>query len=231
MDVGYGATRTLPFEEEAPEWRDRLAFDFEVSEGSPVVRGTWIAAGHVVSLIVDGWAWADILRAHPELSEDDIKACVAYVMGDERWEDEDDGRDEEDPPRAAHDGRPQEGGPGPVRGHVPHRGGEVRHPRREAEAEARAEVEAAVSEDRGRPHYVYSHDDEDGSFHSFAWYPEATEACTISVPIGWEFVPEVDSGVVLRDAYGQRLGAMAALVRARARRGGFRATRPRDLEG
>jgi uncharacterized protein (DUF433 family) len=69
--------------EEATSWQDRLVFDFDVSDVSPVVKGTWITVGHVVSLIVDGWTWADILRSHPELTEDDIRTCVAYAMAEE----------------------------------------------------------------------------------------------------------------------------------------------------
>ncbi|HWE40114.1 MAG TPA: DUF433 domain-containing protein [Isosphaeraceae bacterium] len=69
--------------ESAPPWRDRLAFDPEVSDTSPVVRGTWVSVAHVVSLIVDGWSWADILRDHPELTDDDIRACLAYTVEDE----------------------------------------------------------------------------------------------------------------------------------------------------
>jgi uncharacterized protein (DUF433 family) len=70
-------------DDEVPNWRDRLVFDFEVSDISPVVKGTWITVGHVVSLIVDGWTWADILRTHPELTEDDIRTCVNYAMAEE----------------------------------------------------------------------------------------------------------------------------------------------------
>jgi uncharacterized protein (DUF433 family) len=65
--------------EEAPRWQDRLVFDENVSETSPVVKGTWVTVGHVVSLIVDGWTWSDILRSHPELTEDDIRTCLAYT--------------------------------------------------------------------------------------------------------------------------------------------------------
>jgi uncharacterized protein (DUF433 family) len=61
-------------------WRDRLTFDLNVSKSSPVVKGTWVTAGHVVSLIVDGWSWSDILRTHPELTEDDVRACLAYTV-------------------------------------------------------------------------------------------------------------------------------------------------------
>ena len=70
-------------DDEVPSWHDRLVFDFEISDVSPVVKGTWITVGHVVSLIVDGWTWADILRSHPELTEDDIRTCVAYAMAEE----------------------------------------------------------------------------------------------------------------------------------------------------
>lgn len=61
-------------------WEDRLVFDFNVSETSPVVKGTWVTVGHVVSLIVDGWSWSDVLRAHPELTEDDVRTCLAYTV-------------------------------------------------------------------------------------------------------------------------------------------------------
>ena len=68
---------------EIPSWNERLVYDFDVSEASPVVKGTWVTVAHVVSLIVDGWTWADILRSYPELSEDDIRTCVAYAMAEE----------------------------------------------------------------------------------------------------------------------------------------------------
>lgn len=65
--------------EEFP-WRERLIFDENVSEESPVVRGTWVTAGQVISLIVDGCNWDDILRNYPELTERDIRACLAYTV-------------------------------------------------------------------------------------------------------------------------------------------------------
>ena len=64
-------------------WLDRLVLDPNVSDSSPVVRGTWVTVGHVVSLVVDGWSWADILRTHPELTEDDLRACLTYAVEEE----------------------------------------------------------------------------------------------------------------------------------------------------
>jgi uncharacterized protein (DUF433 family) len=63
-------------------WQDRLVFDFNVSDSSPVVKGTWVTVGHVLSLIVDGWTWSDILRTHPELNVDDIRTCLAYTVAE-----------------------------------------------------------------------------------------------------------------------------------------------------
>ncbi len=72
------------FSEEDPcrpvRWQARLAFDPDISLTSPVVRGTWVTASHVCSLVVDGWTWADLLRSHPELNEEDIRACLAYII-------------------------------------------------------------------------------------------------------------------------------------------------------
>jgi uncharacterized protein (DUF433 family) len=38
---------------------------------------------HVVSLIVDGWTWSNILRTHPELTEEDIRTCLAYTVAED----------------------------------------------------------------------------------------------------------------------------------------------------
>jgi uncharacterized protein (DUF433 family) len=70
----------------AENWQDRLIFDFNVSESSPVVKGTWVTVGHVVTLIVDGWTWGDILRTHPELTEEDIRVCLAYTIAQDNGE-------------------------------------------------------------------------------------------------------------------------------------------------
>lgn len=74
-----------PPTDDAPldRFSEHLAIDINVSETSPVVKNTWITVAHVVSLIVDGWTWTDILRAHPELTTDDIRACLAYTVAEE----------------------------------------------------------------------------------------------------------------------------------------------------
>ena len=61
-------------------WQDHLVFDRDVSETSPVVKGTWVSVAQIVHLIVNGWTWPDILRSHPELTEDDIRSCLSYAL-------------------------------------------------------------------------------------------------------------------------------------------------------
>lgn len=63
-----------------PTYSDRLAMYPEVSQQSPCIKGTWVTAAHVTSQIVDGWTWSDILARHPEISEDDIRACLAWTI-------------------------------------------------------------------------------------------------------------------------------------------------------
>lgn len=61
-----------------PVLNERLEFDHKVHETSPVVKGTWITVDHVTDLIAKGWRWRDILWTHPNLTEDDIRACLTY---------------------------------------------------------------------------------------------------------------------------------------------------------
>ena len=63
-----------------PEAEWRLVFDPSICKTSPLVRGTLVTAAQVVALVVDGFTWDDILYIHPALTEDDIRACLAYTV-------------------------------------------------------------------------------------------------------------------------------------------------------
>jgi uncharacterized protein (DUF433 family) len=83
-----GPDETPGDDEPLPHWQDRLVFDENVSADSPTVKGTWVTVSQIVTLIVDGFTWADILRTHPELTEDDLRVCLAFAHEQES----DDGR-------------------------------------------------------------------------------------------------------------------------------------------
>jgi uncharacterized protein (DUF433 family) len=57
---------------------ERISVDPEVSFGKPRVRGTRIWVGLVLGLLADGMSHAEILAEYPQLSEEDLRACLAY---------------------------------------------------------------------------------------------------------------------------------------------------------
>lgn len=52
--------------------------------GRPCVRGLRIAVSDVLGWLAAGMTHAEILAEYPELSEDDIRACLAYAADRER---------------------------------------------------------------------------------------------------------------------------------------------------
>ena len=58
---------------------DRIVVDRKILAGKPVVRGTRISVELVVELLAAGWSHAQILESYPHLSEEDIRACLAYA--------------------------------------------------------------------------------------------------------------------------------------------------------
>jgi uncharacterized protein (DUF433 family) len=60
-------------------WEDRIEFKPEVLCGKAVVKGTRISVEHVVKLLSDGWSEPDVLRSYPNLTAEDVKACLAYA--------------------------------------------------------------------------------------------------------------------------------------------------------
>lgn len=62
----------------ADELLDRIEIDPAVSFGKPRVRGTRIWVGLVLGLMADGMTADEILADYPQLSADDLRACLAY---------------------------------------------------------------------------------------------------------------------------------------------------------
>jgi len=61
-----------------PFWKERIIFDQAILEGKPVIKETRVSVESVIRLLAKGWSDADILRDHPELQIEDIRACLAY---------------------------------------------------------------------------------------------------------------------------------------------------------
>jgi uncharacterized protein (DUF433 family) len=57
----------------------RIKRDPNVMMGKPVVVGTRITVEHLLRLLGAGDSLADILRQHPQITEEDIRAAQLYA--------------------------------------------------------------------------------------------------------------------------------------------------------
>jgi uncharacterized protein (DUF433 family) len=63
---------------------DRIAVDPAIRFGKPCVRGTRISVGDVMGHLAGGMSEAQILAGFPQLTGDDVRACLAYAAERER---------------------------------------------------------------------------------------------------------------------------------------------------
>ena len=61
------------------KWQDRISVDPTVLVGKPVVKGTRVAVELVADLLAQGWTQEQILDSYPNLTDEDIRACLAYA--------------------------------------------------------------------------------------------------------------------------------------------------------
>jgi uncharacterized protein (DUF433 family) len=61
------------------DWRSRIVIDPKILVGKPVIRGTRISVEFVVDLLAAGWSHEQVLESYPHISEQDIRACLAYA--------------------------------------------------------------------------------------------------------------------------------------------------------
>jgi uncharacterized protein (DUF433 family) len=63
---------------------ERIALDPAIRFGKPCVRGTRITIGDVLEYLAGGMSEDQILADFPQLTRDDIRACLAYAAERER---------------------------------------------------------------------------------------------------------------------------------------------------
>lgn len=57
---------------------ERIAIDPNVCFGEPRIRGTRIWVGLILGFLADGWSIDEILADYPALTDEDIRACLAF---------------------------------------------------------------------------------------------------------------------------------------------------------
>ena len=63
---------------------DRISIDPTVRFGKPCVRETRITVGDVLGYLASGTPEDQLLKEFPQLTQDDIRACLAYAAERER---------------------------------------------------------------------------------------------------------------------------------------------------
>jgi len=63
---------------------ERIVIDPAVRFGKPCVRGTRITVGDILSYLAAGMVAETIVAEFPQLTVDDVRACLAYAAERER---------------------------------------------------------------------------------------------------------------------------------------------------
>jgi uncharacterized protein (DUF433 family) len=69
---------------EAMDYKGIIAIEPGQRGGRPCIRGMRIAVSDVLGWLAAGMSHDEILRDYPEMTEDDIRACLAYAADRER---------------------------------------------------------------------------------------------------------------------------------------------------
>ena len=65
--------------EDQRPYKERIVADPKILAGKPVVKGTRIAVDLVLEELAQNPAVDELLAAHPDLTRDDVQACLAYA--------------------------------------------------------------------------------------------------------------------------------------------------------
>ena len=68
----------------AMRYQGRIVIDTEIRFGKPCVLGTRITVGDVLSYLASGMREDQIIADFPQLTREDIRACLAFAAERER---------------------------------------------------------------------------------------------------------------------------------------------------
>ena len=60
------------------DWKERLSIDAAICHGRPCIRGTRIWVSLILDLLASGDSVDGLLTEYPQLTREDILACMAY---------------------------------------------------------------------------------------------------------------------------------------------------------
>ena len=65
-------------------WQERISVNPAVRSGKPCIRGTRITVYDVLEYLAGGMTENEVLTDFPDLTRDDIRACLAFAAARER---------------------------------------------------------------------------------------------------------------------------------------------------
>lgn len=60
-------------------WQERIVVAPDLHHGDPCIKGTRIPVAMIVGSLADGMTWKEIKEAYPQLTDEDIRAALAYA--------------------------------------------------------------------------------------------------------------------------------------------------------
>jgi uncharacterized protein (DUF433 family) len=66
-------------ENQRSKYEGRIVSDPAVMHGTPVIKGTRVPVAAVLGYLSAGETFEDVLKHHPHLTVEDIRACLAYA--------------------------------------------------------------------------------------------------------------------------------------------------------
>lgn len=66
------------------DWRNIITFEPDKRSGKPCIRGMRLTVGDVLGYLASGMTVEEVLDDFPELTREDIQACLAFAADRER---------------------------------------------------------------------------------------------------------------------------------------------------
>jgi len=60
------------------DWKEMTSIKDDVCHGKPCIKGTRIWVSLILDFLASGSTVEEILVEYPQLSEEDVRACIAY---------------------------------------------------------------------------------------------------------------------------------------------------------
>jgi uncharacterized protein (DUF433 family) len=64
---------------ERARWQGRIVIEPDLHHGDPCIKGTRVPVAMIVGSLADGMTPEEIREAYPQLTDEDIRAALAYA--------------------------------------------------------------------------------------------------------------------------------------------------------